>query len=51
MFVGRRFSELKLIKFAYAFEQATMVYRKNKLIIEPLSDLTDIVRPSESKAG
>jgi amidase len=45
MFVGRRFSEQKLIKFAYAFEQATMVYKKNKLIIEPTSDIIDIGGP------
>jgi hypothetical protein len=42
MFVGRRFSEGKLIRSAYAFDQATLVYKKNRIIVEPSSDLPTV---------
>lgn len=42
-FLGEHFSEEKLIKLAYAFEQRTMVRNTIKPYIEPKTELVDIV--------
>ncbi|KAL8675028.1 MAG: hypothetical protein Q9168_000623 [Polycauliona sp. 1 TL-2023] len=46
-FVGRRWSEEKLISLAYAFEQRTMVRRKMKPYIRPTFELSDQLEPTE----
>ncbi|KAI4101645.1 MAG: hypothetical protein L6R37_004831 [Teloschistes peruensis] len=46
-FVGRRWSEEKLIALAYAFEQRTMIRRKMKPYIRPTFELSDQLEPSE----
>ncbi len=47
MFVGRKYSEEKLLGFAYAFEQITNVIRENKIIAEPVTELSDLVNYEE----
>lgn len=46
-FVGRKWSEEKLISLAYAFEQRTMVRRKMKPYIRPTFELSDQLEPTE----
>ncbi|KAL8969581.1 MAG: hypothetical protein Q9183_001939 [Haloplaca sp. 2 TL-2023] len=46
-FVGRRWSEEKLISLAYAFEQRTMIRRKMKPYIRPSFELSDQLEPTE----
>ncbi|KAL8735951.1 MAG: hypothetical protein Q9166_000513 [cf. Caloplaca sp. 2 TL-2023] len=46
-FVGRRWSEEKLISLAYAFEQRTMIRRKMKPYIRPTFELSDQLEPTE----
>ncbi|KAL9599742.1 MAG: hypothetical protein Q9219_003625 [cf. Caloplaca sp. 3 TL-2023] len=46
-FVGRKWSEEKLISLAYAFEQRTMVRRKMKPYIQPTFELSDQLEPTE----
>lgn len=46
-FVGRRWSEEKLISLAYAFEQRTMVRRQMKPYIRPTFELSDQLEPTE----
>ncbi len=43
-FIGRRFSEEMLIKYAYAFEQATMVRRTVMPYVKPNIQLLDLVK-------
>ncbi|KAF2786837.1 amidase [Melanomma pulvis-pyrius CBS 109.77] len=42
-FMGARFSEAKLIGLAYAYEQRTRVRDRGKLIIEPTTELRDVL--------
>lgn len=55
MFVGRRFSEEKLIGLAFAFEHATNVARHRPLCIRPTSDLdsceTSVVGPRHKQSN
>ncbi|KAL8798816.1 MAG: hypothetical protein Q9182_006360 [Xanthomendoza sp. 2 TL-2023] len=46
-FVGRRWSEEKLISLAYAFEQRTMIRKKMKPYIRPTFELSDQLEPTE----
>lgn len=46
-FVGRKWSEEKLISLAYAFEQRTMIRRQMKPYIRPTSELSDQLEPAE----
>ncbi|KAL8952820.1 MAG: hypothetical protein Q9222_001292 [Ikaeria aurantiellina] len=46
-FVGRKWSEEKLIALAYAFEQRTMVRRQMKPYVRPAFELFDQLEPSE----
>lgn len=46
-FVGRKWSEEKLIALAYAFEQRTMVRRQMKPSIRPTFELSDQLEPTE----
>lgn len=46
-FVGRKWSEEKLISFAYAFEQRTMIRRQMKPYIRPTFELSDQLEPTE----
>ncbi|CAL8574531.1 hypothetical protein XPA_000488 [Xanthoria parietina] len=46
-FVGRRWSEEKLISLAYAFEQRTMVRRKMAPYIRPTFELADQLEPTD----
>ncbi|KAL8868674.1 MAG: hypothetical protein Q9174_004835, partial [Haloplaca sp. 1 TL-2023] len=46
-FVGRRWSEEKLISLAYAFEQRTMIRRKMKPYVRPTFELSDQLEPTE----
>ncbi|KAL8985512.1 MAG: hypothetical protein Q9205_000828 [Flavoplaca limonia] len=46
-FVGRGWSEEKLISLAYAFEQRTMIRRKMKPYIRPTFELSDQLEPTE----
>ena len=41
--MGARFSEAKLIGLAYAYEQRTRVRDFGKLIIEPTTELRDVL--------
>jgi amidase len=43
-FMGAKFSEAKLIGLAYAFEQRTRVRDRGKQIIEPMTEIIDILR-------
>ncbi|KAI0151669.1 amidase [Xylariaceae sp. FL1272] len=43
-FLGERFSEEKLVGFAYDFEQRTMVRKTIKPYIEPKTDLADVIK-------
>ncbi|KAL8739166.1 MAG: hypothetical protein Q9181_000195 [Wetmoreana brouardii] len=45
-FVGRKWSEEKLISLAYAFEQRTMIRRKMKPYIRPTFELSDQLEPT-----
>lgn len=46
-FVGRKWSEEKLISLAYAFEQRTMIRNKMKPYIRPTFELFDQLEPTE----
>ncbi|KAL8930573.1 MAG: hypothetical protein Q9208_000443 [Pyrenodesmia sp. 3 TL-2023] len=46
-FVGRKWSEEKLIALAYAFEQRTMIRRQMKPSIRPTFELSDQLEPTE----
>jgi amidase len=42
-FMGAKFSEAKLIGLAYAYEQRTRVREHGKPIIEPKTELRDVL--------
>ncbi|KAI4146077.1 MAG: hypothetical protein LQ341_002184 [Variospora aurantia] len=46
-FVGRKWSEEKLISLAYAFEQRTMIRRQMRPYIRPTFELSDQLEPTE----
>ncbi|KAI4253871.1 MAG: hypothetical protein LQ352_003426, partial [Teloschistes flavicans] len=46
-FIGRKWSEEKLISLAYAFEQRTMIRRQMKPYIRPTFELSDQLEPTE----
>ncbi|KAL8837505.1 MAG: hypothetical protein Q9170_002498 [Blastenia crenularia] len=48
-FIGRKWSEEKLISLAYAFEQHTRVRRKMKPYIRPTFELSDQLEPTDEK--
>lgn len=43
-FLGAKFSEEKLVGYAYALEQRTMIRKKVKPYVMPWSELVDVIR-------